>query len=285
MIFSTISDLRTHLLPLRISQKIGFVPTMGALHAGHLALVEEALRQNEIVVVSIFVNPIQFNNPEDLAKYPRTLENDATLLYQISDKILIFAPNEKEMYAQKTQIAFQFGALEQVMEGKFRKGHFSGVATVVSRLFHIVMPDNAYFGQKDWQQCCVIKQMVDDLMFPLQLHFLPTLREITGLAMSSRNTRLSAQARTDAKCVYEGLLLVKNYILNNIGKENHILEKGQETGLNFYKSTKFEVEYLEIYQKFSLIPMPSKDYMTDIPMGVCVAGYMEGVRLIDNIMV
>ncbi len=283
MIFTTISDLRGYLMPFR-TQKIGFVPTMGALHEGHLALVKEALRQNEVVVVSIFVNPIQFNNVEDLAKYPRTLENDAKLLEEVSDKVIIFAPQEQEMYAQKPKTILQFGALEEVMEGKFRKGHFNGVAMVVSRLFHIVMPDNAYFGQKDWQQCCIIKQITDDLLFPLQLHFLPTLRENTGLAMSSRNIRLSPKARTDAKCVYEGLLLVKNFILDNIGKENHILEKGQETGLNFYKNVKFEVEYLEIVQKFNLISLSSKDYMANIPMVICVAGYMENVRLIDNLM-
>ena len=184
--------------------RVGLVPTMGALHAGHLQLVQAARAECNEVIASIFVNPTQFNNAEDFRLYPRVPEADAALLAPAGCTAL-FVPSVAEMYPQPTGLRFDFGALERVMEGAHRPGHFSGVATVVSKLFHLIRPHRAYFGQKDWQQVAIVKQLVADLSFDLEIVACPPIREADGLAMSSRNRRLDAPARAAAPLLYQVL--------------------------------------------------------------------------------
>lgn len=194
-IFNTISETQQYLkAQQRAGKTIGFVPTMGALHAGHISLIERAKTENDLAVCSIFVNPTQFNNSDDLKKYPRTLERDCEMLRPVGCDV-VFAPSAEEMYPSLPQLKMDFGTLETIMEGKFRPGHFNGVGIVVSKLFNIVKPDKAYFGLKDLQQVAVIRRMVQELSFDLEIIPCPTLRETDGLAMSSRNTRLSPEAR------------------------------------------------------------------------------------------
>ncbi|MFH2141646.1 MAG: pantoate--beta-alanine ligase, partial [Bacteroidota bacterium] len=182
--------------------KTGMVPTMGALHAGHISLVEKSVSENDITIVSIFVNPIQFNNPKDLKNYPRTLEKDLEMLDKTKCDI-IFSPNAKEMYPEKDNIQFNFGDLGSVMEGKFRPGHFNGVAIIVKKLFDIVKPDSAYFGKKDFQQLAIIKALVKEIKSPVRIVSCKTIREDDGLAMSSRNTLLSQEQRKKAPMIYK----------------------------------------------------------------------------------
>ena len=208
-IFKKIAPLKVYLEEIRRSGKtIGLVPTMGALHNGHIALISASKAQNSYTICSIYVNPMQFNNPADLQKYPRNLEQDVKLLEAAGCDVL-FYPDNEEMYEGKSVLKFDFGDLDKVMEGKYRPGHFSGVALVVSKLFNIVNPDNAYFGQKDWQQFAVIQQVVTELKFGLTFHSIPTLRETDGLAMSSRNLRLNGMQRQQATVFYNALRLAK----------------------------------------------------------------------------
>lgn len=276
-VFSVIKDLQKCLHEVRLSQKsIGFVPTMGALHQGHLELVKRAKAENDFVVCSIYVNPTQFNNAEDLAKYPRVLEADRVLLEGISCDVL-FAPNDAEMYPKTSILKFNFGTLEEVMEGKFRVGHFSGVATVVSKLFHYIMPDKAYFGQKDLQQCLVIKRLVEDLSFPLQLVLCPTVRESNGLAMSSRNRRLNQEDQETATHLFRALELAKKHIENNIS-----VEQTKAEVLSYLQTIPdIELEYFEIADGETLqaVELPSHR-----PLALCIAAFVGGVRLIDNIL-
>jgi len=196
-----INELRLVLNDQRKEGKsIGFVPTMGALHRGHLSLVEEAGKKTGLVVVSIFVNPTQFNDKSDLERYPRNLQKDIDLLADSSCEI-VFAPDAQEIYPEPDTREFDFGVLEQVMEGKFRPGHFNGVAQVVSRLFDIVQPDQAFFGQKDFQQLAIIREMVRKLQLPVQIVSCPIIREADGLAMSSRNMLLTPEQRTNAALI------------------------------------------------------------------------------------
>ena len=256
-------------------KSIGLVPTMGALHQGHVSLIEASRQQNLITVCSIYINPSQFNNPDDLLKYPRTFENDVLLLEKAGCDV-VFYPSNEEMYPEKPVITFDFGTLEQVMEGQFRPGHFSGVATVVSKFFNIVEPDNAYFGQKDWQQFAIIQKLVDELKFNLVLHRVETLREKDGLAMSSRNLRLNKDQRGVAVVLYQSLLMakkalhegqeidvVKKYVLEKIEKQNGVkleyFEVADSKNLNLLKIVKGENEPI-----------------------MCIAAYVGDVRLIDN---
>src|ERR1043165_7630788 len=185
-IFKEIQSLKAFLSQKRNSVSIGLVPTMGALHAGHLSLIEASKRENQLTVCSIFVNPAQFNNAKDLEKYPRTLERDLGMLEKAGCDV-VFAPDAKMMYEAEPMIKFDFGDLDKILEGEFRPGHFSGVALVVSKFFHIIKPTVAYFGQKDFQQFKVIEKLVKELKFDLQLKPMPIFRESDGLAMSSRN--------------------------------------------------------------------------------------------------
>ena len=286
-IFNKIADLRAYLHECRAkNQKIGFIPTMGALHEGHLALVQCAKNEVEIAVCSIYVNPTQFNNPQDLEKYPRTLENDVKLLETVFCDVL-FVPENGEMYPEKNLLKFDFGALETVMEGRFRPGHFNGMATVVCKLFNIVQPNKAYFGQKDLQQYMVVRQFIADLSFPIELVCYPIVREKSGLAMSSRNKRLTQAQMEIAPKLYEALLMAQNLLQNQ--QENFIkstFEIKVEI-LNFLRNIQgIEVEYFEIVAANTLISLEdiSKNNAEKTSIALCIAAFLGEIRLIDNLL-
>ena len=260
---------------LQNNQQIGFVPTMGALHEGHLDLVKKSTSQAAITVVSIFVNPTQFNNPEDFAKYPITLEVDLKKL-KLAGADYVFVPSVDTMYPAPTDLRLDFGALEQVLEGRFRPGHFNGVGIVVSKLFHLIRPHIAFFGQKDLQQVAVIKRLVQDLSFDLNLEIVPTRREADGLAMSSRNTRLNAIERTQALILFRSLENAKNELLS---------------GKNWTEiRSKIEADFSEIPQAkleyFEWVHPETFETVSEIVPGekssVCVAAFIGDIRLIDN---
>jgi pantoate--beta-alanine ligase len=250
---------------------------MGALHHGHLKLLKQSLDDNDISVVSIFVNPLQFNNREDLALYPRTLSSDLDMLREAGCQIA-FIPETESMYKESTKITLDFGSLGASLEGQFRPGHFSGVGVVVAKLLHMTMPDKAYFGLKDLQQCAVIQTLVNDLGFPVTLRFIETMREADGLAMSSRNVRLSADARQKAPLLYHTLQLVKSKLTNES------VADAKKAGLDFLDHAGInKVEYLEIVD-FSTM-QPITDLKNSQKPAVCIAAWLEGVRLIDNVFV
>ena len=263
-------------------QTIGLVPTMGALHQGHASLVRRAVKENDICVVSVFVNPTQFNNKEDLAKYPRNIERDAQLLSSIGAHF-VFAPTPEEMYSAEemnTTFAFDFAGLDQVMEGKMRPGHFNGVVQVVSRLFYLVQPDKAYFGEKDFQQLAIIHHMVErssmaGSFVSLQIVDCPIVREESGLALSSRNERLSAEEKQTAlaisKTLFESLNWAKDSNATVAGVQQRVIDTiNAVPGL--------EVEYYEIVDQTSLLPTDTFHHAIG-----CVTVYCGPVRLIDNI--
>lgn len=260
----------------QLGKSVGFVPTMGALHQGHLSLIETAKNQNDIVVCSIFVNPTQFNNPHDLAVYPRTLEADCQMLEEANCDI-VFAPSTAEMYPSLPTLKFDFGTLENVMEGKFRPGHFNGVGIVVSKLFNIVQPNKAYFGQKDLQQCAVINCLVKDLSFSLDLVICPTQREKDGLAMSSRNRNLSVEQRVIAPEIYKSLTAAAE-----------LLKHQSSTAVKQFVKEYFEViedielEYFEISDFDTLLPI---EELSVGKTALCIAAFMGKTRLIDNIII
>lgn len=258
-------------------KKIGFVPTMGALHDGHLSLVNKAREKSDIVVSSIYVNPTQFNNQEDLQHYPRKTEQDKSLLGNCGCDIL-FLPSDEIMYADKSIISFDFGPLDKVMEGEFRPGHFSGVALIVSKLFNIVQPDFAFFGQKDLQQLSIIKTLVKDLLFNIEIVSVPIKREPHGLAMSSRNERLSEEDRKEAKIFYEALNAAKNII-----SEKKSTEEAKSKVQELFKTHKAELEYFEIVSDKDLLPK-SENYLAPDTV-LCIAGFIGNVRLIDNMYI
>ncbi len=254
---------------------IGFVPTMGALHAGHLSLVETAGQHTGFVVVSIFVNPTQFNDKGDLERYPRDLQKDVNLLTPTSCK-LIFAPEAGEIYPEPDTRQFNFGTLEQVMEGKFRPGHFNGVAQVVSRLFEIVQPDKAFFGLKDFQQLAIINEMVRKLEIPVEIVPCPIIRESDGLAMSSRNMLLSKEQRMNAVLISATLFEAANKTseLNVEELTNWVINRINE---NEYLNT----EYFEIVNSITLQPV--KSWIDSCPKVGCIAVQCGKIRLIDNV--
>jgi pantoate--beta-alanine ligase len=276
-IFREIASLKAFLVEKRLQgHTIGFVPTMGALHEGHISLIRTALNENSVVVCSIFVNPAQFNNPSDLDKYPRTLESDTEMLKGVGCQVL-FCPEADTMYARQHLITFDFGDLDKVMEGAFRPGHFSGVALVVSKLFHIVEPDNAYFGQKDWQQYAIIKKLVEDLSFNLTVKSLPTMREGDGLAMSSRNMRLTPEQRMKALILYRSLMEGKAALAQG----NSIDEvKQQITAMYSNSNTDARLEYFEVVDSENLNAI--KHVSESQQPILCTAAYVGDVRLIDN---
>ena len=271
-----INELKGYLVDSkRNGKRIGLVPTMGALHKGHLSLVERCVRENDICVVSVFVNPTQFNDKHDLETYPRTLEADCALL-ESAGCDFVFAPSVEEMYPEPDTRTFDFGTVMQVMEGAKRPGHFSGVAQVVSKLFYIVEPDNAYFGEKDFQQIAVIRAMVKQLQIPVQINACPIVREADGLALSSRNTRLTPALRqkapliartlqeSKARAATKSVREVIDYVVNTLNADPDL-----------------EVEYYEIVDGDSLVSIQDwKD--TSYAVG-CVTVYCGEVRLIDNI--
>jgi pantoate--beta-alanine ligase len=258
-------------------KSIGFVPTMGALHDGHLALVKRSIAENNLTAVSIFVNPTQFNNPDDLIKYPRTLKNDFELLAEAGCDI-VFAPSAEEMYPQLPQLTLNFGYLENSMEGKFRPGHFNGVGIVVSKLFNIIQPNNAYFGQKDIQQVSIINRLINDLSYGIKLIVCDTIRETDGLAMSSRNLRLTAEVRPLASKIFESLKIGKKILLE--GKDPFIVKKEIE---DFYNSNpELKLEYYEITDFETLKPI--HEYDKNRKTALIIAAHLGGVRLIDNLV-
>lgn len=277
-IFYTVADAQNYLkTQQRAGKTIGFVPTMGALHTGHISLIECSKKENDLTVCSIFVNPTQFNNPEDLKKYPRTLEKDCEML-EAAHCDVVFAPSAEQMYPALPALRFDFGTLETVMEGKFRPGHFNGVGIVVSKLFHIVKPDKAYFGLKDLQQVAVIRRMTSDLNFDLEIVPCPTLREADGLAMSSRNMRLSAEARALAPHIYKVLLLTKQKLQDGTSSADT-----QAFAVGYFKNyPEFELEYLEIADFDTLAPIAEANAPGQT--AICIAAFLGGVRLIDNIV-
>lgn len=256
---------------------VGLVPTMGALHQGHISLVKTALAGNDLVVVSIFVNPTQFDKKDDLEKYPKKMEQDLDLLKSVSKHIIVFAPSAYEIYGNniKSQ-AYQFDGLDKVMEGEFREGHFDGVGTIVELFLKTVSPNKAYFGEKDFQQLQIIRKMVESKKLPYQIIGCPIEREPNGLAMSSRNERLSKKIRHDASFIYKTLLTAKT----KFGTESayHIMDwvKSQ-----FEKNTLFKLEYFEIADEDTLTPILKKQ--VDRKYRAFIAVYANDVRLIDNL--
>ena len=265
---------------LRQGKTVGLVPTMGALHEGHAALVRRAISENDVCVVSVFVNPTQFNNPEDLLKYPRTLDQDVSLLTDLGVHF-VFAPTPEEMYTQEEMqqpFSFDFNGLDQVMEGKMRLGHFNGVVQIVSRLFELVHPTRAYFGEKDFQQLAIIHHMVErssmkDKFNDLKIIDCPIVREKSGLALSSRNQRLSEEEKTTAlsisKTLFESIEWAKTATVAEV--EKRVIETiNSVDGL--------EVEYYEIVDRTTLQPTTTFDNAIG-----CITVYCGPVRLIDNI--
>jgi len=275
-IYETVSDLQKELHELRDRKKtIGFVPTMGALHEGHLTLVRRCVAENDVCVVSIFVNPTQFNNKNDLENYPRTLSKDARLLESVNCSI-IFAPKEKEIYPEPDTRIFDFGQLGEVMEGKYRPGHFNGVAQVVSRLFDMVQPDRAYFGEKDFQQLAIIREMVKQYQIPVEIIGCPIVREADGMAMSSRNMRLSKEEREKAALISRTLLKSCNFADGKSVPELKAWVTDQING-----EPLLEVEYFDIVDAITL---QSIENWNDSQYIVgCVTVYCGDVRLIDNV--
>ncbi|UCS94498.1 pantoate--beta-alanine ligase [Echinicola marina] len=260
---------------------IGLIPTMGALHEGHLNLVEKSKYHSDVTVVSIFVNPTQFNNPEDLEKYPRTVEEDLKLL-EGKGVDYVFLPEVNEMYPQPAKLKMDFGALETILEGASRPGHFNGVGIVVSKLFHIINPDYAYFGQKDLQQVAIIRQMVNDLSFSVNLVVVPTVREEDGLAMSSRNRRLNITERKKALVLYESMVLAKNELL--AGRSWFELKDKIQHKFNQVDGVK--LEYFELVETETLNMVANqgiKDFGQEQKYSLCTAAFVGDVRLIDNL--
>lgn len=272
----TITELQNKLNEYKKTGTIGFVPTMGALHAGHLSLVSQAVLENQIVVVSVFVNPTQFNDKNDLEKYPRTLELDLKLLEKTGCQI-VFAPSAKEVYPEPDTRVFNFGSLETVMEGKHRPGHFNGVAQVVSKLFDFVNPDRAYFGLKDFQQLAIIKAMVSQLKIPIEIISCPIVREESGLAMSSRNELLTAEERKNAAVISQTLFEAKK-----LSAQKSVTELVEWIAQTINKNDHLTVEYVEIADDQQLQPVKSWDEKGG--KVCCVAVFCGKVRLIDNIV-
>jgi pantoate--beta-alanine ligase len=256
---------------------IGFVPTMGALHNGHLSLIEKSLHNNKLTIVSIFVNPTQFNNPEDLEKYPRNLESDIVKIKTISDNVIIYAPSVEDIYeGNTTSKPFNFDGLENLMEGKFRPGHFEGVGTIVKRLFEIVKPTNAYFGEKDFQQLQIIKKLVEKENFPITIVGCPIFREENGLAMSSRNERLSPNDRNSAAIIYKTLLEVKHRFSTEPLSEIAIW-----VNQVFENQPNFKLDYFEIANETTLITSETKN--SNQKHRAFLAVFVNNIRLIDTI--
>ncbi|MBQ6723105.1 MAG: pantoate--beta-alanine ligase [Paludibacteraceae bacterium] len=282
-IITTKSELQAVVKACKIANKtIGLVPTMGALHAGHASLVRRAVNENNVCFVSVFVNPTQFNNKEDLAKYPRNIQRDAELLESIGADF-IFAPTPEEMYSEEemnSTFAFDFAGLDQVMEGKMRPGHFNGVVQVVSRLFYLVQPDKAYFGEKDFQQLAIIHHMVERSSMAgtfgnLQIIDCPIVREESGLALSSRNERLSKQEKETALAISKTLFASLEWAKEAGATVAHVQQRVIDT-INAVEG--LEVEYYEIVDQSTLLPTDSFNHAIG-----CVTVYCGPVRLIDNI--
>lgn len=278
LLFNTQHELASYLNTIS-GQKptIGFVPTMGALHDGHLSLLKESLKHNEVNVISIFVNPTQFNNAEDLAKYPKTLEKDIEKIKTVSDAIIVFAPSAEDIYNGRiVSQHFDFDGLEDQMEGKFRPGHFDGVGTIVKRLFEIVKPTNAYFGEKDFQQLQIVRKMVEKNKMPVNVIGCPIFREANGLAMSSRNERLTAAERKEAAIIYQAISKARELFATKSAKE--VTEYVVKV---FEKHPNFELEYFQIADEATLLPCIRKSKAKKYRAFIAV--FVNNIRLIDTI--
>jgi pantoate--beta-alanine ligase len=279
ILFKHSKDLHSYLDRIRISKNpVGFVPTMGALHKGHLSLIDQCKSQAKVTVCSIFVNPTQFNNPDDFKKYPVTIEKDIQLLEEHGCDIL-FLPDEKEMYpdaASKDQY-FDLGYLETILEGKFRPGHFQGVCLIVEKLLTIINPDKLFIGQKDFQQCLVIKKLIEIDRLKTEVVIAPILREENGLAMSSRNTRLSSAERNLASELYHSLQFIKNHLTNSNFNEL------RNEKISYLENLGFKVDYLELANTKNL---RLTDKFEKNKSNIClIAAYLNDVRLIDNLII
>ena len=279
-IYSEIAPLQAKLAERRThKERIGLVPTMGALHDGHRALLARSLRDNDHTICSIYVNPTQFNNPDDLTHYPRTLAQDIELLEAIGCHTL-FCPDDTLMYPSgpSANLSIDFGPLAQVLEGKYRPGHFSGVGVVVSKLFHIVQPHRAYFGQKDLQQFAIVQQLVRDLLFPIQLVRVPIVRTPEGLALSSRNRRLSAAQQQTARQLYQALKQTKAALEAQVP----VAEARQQAIAYLTKEPEIRLDYLEIVDADTFGTVSDISHHRQVAL--CVAAYVGDVRLIDNVL-
>jgi pantoate--beta-alanine ligase len=270
--------LRDYLKSIKTNYStIGFVPTMGALHQGHLSLMQESMQENQATVVSIFVNPTQFNNPEDLAKYPRTLEEDIEKMTSLSPDIIVYAPTVEDIYeGQTVSQSFNFDGLENQMEGKFRPGHFNGVGTIVKRLFEIVEPNNAYFGEKDFQQLQIVKKMVAKSNLNVNVIGCPIYREPNNLAMSSRNMRLTPKEREDASIIYKTLIEAKAKFKKN--SATTVIDWAQKS---FENNPDFKLEYFQIADEATLLPCLRKN--KNKKYRAFIAVFVNNIRLIDTI--
>ena len=273
-VYTTAHGLSSVISTAKKTGGVGFVPTMGALHEGHLSLVKKALEENSLVVVSIFVNPTQFNNASDLSKYPRTLPNDLELL-SVFDNVLVYAPSVDDIYPKNDFFEpIDLDGLDTRLEGAFRPGHFQGVVHVVRNLFTIVQPHRAYFGEKDFQQLAVIRRMVKRLNFTVEIISCPTYRSENGLALSSRNMRLTDQGRENSLIIFQTL----NY-MKHLGHDA-TPSKVMEMGIAYFSEGNLSLEYLEIVDAESLMLLTNQWSAHSV---CCIAAYCEDVRLIDNL--
>lgn len=276
---NSILEIQNHIQNLITKgKKIGLVPTMGALHQGHISLIEEAKKHNDIVIATIFVNPTQFNNPDDLLKYPRTLESDLEKLATANCNF-VFTPDIHEIYGENLESqTYNFDGLDEEMEGKFRANHFNGVGTIVEKLFRIITPNNAYFGEKDFQQLQIIKKLVNLKNLPINIVGCPIYRETDGLAMSSRNTRLTDEHRTVAPFIYKTLLEAKNKL-----QKQSIKEVSEWVELQFETQPLLELEYYVIANETDL--KPSTEFKAEQKYRSFIAVFADNIRLIDNLAI
>lgn len=256
---------------------LGFIPTMGALHQGHLSLIKQAFSKNDIVIVSLFVNPTQFNNSDDFDKYPRTIEQDLSLLSEFENKVLVYVPEVKDIYPNGIQSAhFEYGGIENEMEGKFRPGHFDGVGTVLKSFFNLLTPDNAYFGEKDFQQLQIVKKLVELENITVNIVGCPILRESSGLAMSSRNKRLNENQLLETPLIHKVLKQVKNdFGIKNAKEISHWVEN------QILGNQELELEYFVIAEESTLKPILKIE--SNRKYRAFIAVFAGDVRLIDNI--
>lgn len=276
MIFESIKDLRK-LLNKQPPSSIGLVPTMGALHEGHLSIIRSAMEDCNAIIVSIFVNPTQFNDPKDLSNYPRTLEQDVKKINKLKGNILIYTPSVQEVYPNGVvSDSFDFGSLSTYMEGQYRGGHFNGVGTVLKRLFLLVRPHKAYFGKKDYQQLAIVKKLVDIEDFDIEIVGCETYRESNGLAKSSRNKLLNNDDKKQAEILYNCLKWAKENFPNFKPEEMK-----KKVKYIFNSTEKFKLEYFEIASEDDLVPVVK--LKNDKRYRAFIAAYCNGVRLIDNI--
>ncbi len=278
LVFDQKKEIKSFLHQERVkNHTVGLVPTMGALHQGHLSLVKKALSENDLVVVSVFVNPTQFDKKDDLEKYPQNLNKDLDLLISVSNKIVVFTPSVDEIYGSTVESQmYEFDGLDKVMEGEFREGHFNGVGTIVELFLRTASPDKAYFGEKDFQQLQIIRKMVEYKNLPYTIVGCPIEREPHGLAMSSRNERLSKSTRKKASFIYTTLLTAKE----KFGTESaHVISEWVKS--QFSKNGVLELEYFEIADEDTLTPMLKKQ--ANRKYRAFIAVYADDVRLIDNL--